>query len=57
MALAREEMDEAMWACSHEPINTERYRAGLKVLKEMARRRNLRLGIQNTNQAGSPGDG
>jgi len=34
-----EEIEEAMHACSHEPINSERYRKGQAVLKEIARER------------------
>jgi hypothetical protein len=35
----QEEIDEAMYACSHEPINSERYKKGQALLKEIARER------------------
>jgi hypothetical protein len=45
--LTQEQIEEAMWACSHEPINTERYRAGLKILREMDRERRKALLIRD----------
>lgn len=34
-----EEIEEALYACSHEPINTERFKKGQAMLKEIARER------------------
>jgi hypothetical protein len=43
---SQDQIDEAMRACSHEPLGSEAYRQGQALLKEIARERARAIGMK-----------